>query len=229
MIWLVSIIIGAIILVSLFIVISSNKEEMNKHTEHANNSKTNAPRMVITSMDSVDDKSKVITSPFTDHSLNDIHIIDLGNGRCKVNQNELRDRYGSLIPERIFFADTDIFGNLVVSTSLIERLEKKLKKEADKERRMDRCAELNNKGMELEKNGKIEDAITTYEENIKPKCYPSIYPFERLMVLYRRKKDYKNEIRVINRAIKVFNNDNDKYVERLIKAEALLEKQNTKK
>lgn len=72
------------------------------------------------------------------------------------------------------------------------------------------CAELNNTGMFLEKEGRIDEAIDVYEKNISGNCYPATHSFDRLMILYRKRKDYDNEIRVIQKAIKIFTKENDR-------------------
>lgn len=76
-----------------------------------------------------------------------------------------------------------------------------------------RTASLNSRGIALEKAGKIEDAISVYEENIAL-GYKAHHAYKRLMVLYRKSKDKKNEIRVIRRALEVFG-EYPEYVERL--------------
>lgn len=55
----------------------------------------------------------------------------------------------------------------------------------------------NNEGIDLEKKGDVYTAIAKYEENILPSAYFSLHPYHRLCVLYRKFKDYENEIRVI--------------------------------
>lgn len=85
------------------------------------------------------------------------------------------------------------------------------------------CTERNNQGIEFEKQGNIEEAIRTYEENIKLGCYPAHHAFDRLLVLYRKQKDYKNEKRVCKRAMSVFKKE-QKYSERLVKIENLISK-----
>lgn len=74
--------------------------------------------------------------------------------------------------------------------------------------KLNQCASLNNQGIELEKVGLIDEAIKVYEDNIEGDCYPATHSFERLMVLYRRRKDYANEIRVIEKAVSVFAKEN---------------------
>lgn len=91
-----------------------------------------------------------------------------------------------------------------------------------------KCAELNNKGMAQEKSGNIDLAIETYEENIKG-GYPATHSYDRLMILYRKRKDYQNELRVIDAALEVFKReyDQEKYKQRKEKALALLMKEKT--
>lgn len=95
-----------------------------------------------------------------------------------------------------------------------------------------KCAELNNKGMAQEKSGNIDLAIETYEENIKG-GYPATHSYDRLMILYRKRKDYLNELRIIDIALDVFNKDGipfdtnqirEKYKQRKEKALTLLNK-----
>lgn len=61
----------------------------------------------------------------------------------------------------------------------------------------------NNDGIAFEKDGKIEEAIKVYEENIEL-GFPAMHSYTRLMIIYRRLKDYDNEQRVIRRAIEVY-------------------------
>lgn len=104
-----------------------------------------------------------------------------------------------------------------------ERMVRKKEKEGEKDRILSQCTERNNRGTEFEKQGNIEEAIKTYEENIKPGCYPAQHAFDRLLVLYRKQKDYKNEKRVCKRALSVFKKE-QKYKDRLVKIENLISK-----
>lgn len=63
----------------------------------------------------------------------------------------------------------------------------------------------NNDGIALEKDGKIEEAIKAYEDNIEL-GFPAMHSYTRLMIIYRRLKDFENEQRVIHRAIEVYTN-----------------------
>lgn len=80
--------------------------------------------------------------------------------------------------------------------------------------------ERNDKRIKLEKQGYIAKAIAIYEENIKGDCYLAIHPFNRLLVLYRKAKDYENEKRVAEKAISLFSDN--KYKVRLQKINLLM-------
>lgn len=78
------------------------------------------------------------------------------------------------------------------------------------------CATLNNNGIELEKSGLINEAISVYERNISGNCYPATHSFERLMIFYRKRKDFDNEIRVIQKAIYIFQKENERRASKAI-------------
>ncbi|MCR6095849.1 hypothetical protein HXA31_09415 [Salipaludibacillus agaradhaerens] len=63
--------------------------------------------------------------------------------------------------------------------------------------------ERNLKGKELEKNGDIEKAIELYELNVRSE-FPGNFPYDCLAIIYRKKKNYDEEIRVLQKAIEVF-------------------------
>lgn len=84
--------------------------------------------------------------------------------------------------------------------------------------------ELNNRGMQQEKDGLIDDAIATYEECIGI-GYPAHHAYKRLMVLFSKKGDKENELRVTKLAVDKFP-DEIEYQKRMIrlignKAEAI--------
>lgn len=82
--------------------------------------------------------------------------------------------------------------------------------------KLSKCAELNNLGISYEKMGDIDAAIQVYEENISL-GYPATHSFDRLMILYRKNKEYAKEIKVIKKAISVFTKENKKRARRAIK------------
>ena len=54
-----------------------------------------------------------------------------------------------------------------------------------------------------ETEGNLDEATKLYEALIK--SYPANeYSYNRLMIIFRRKKDYKNELRVINEGVRTF-------------------------
>ena len=118
---------------------------------------------------------------------------------ANVLDSETQDR----ITECILKGESYIY----ISSEKIMELDNKLQRQQDFEEKINSTASTNNDGIALEKAGKIELAIKKYEENIK-KEYPATHSYERLMILYRKNKEYENEIRVIQTAIKVFTKEN---------------------
>lgn len=92
---------------------------------------------------------------------------------------------------------------LYINQKTLSGIENKYRKLVDDENRLHYCASMNNKGISLEKEDRIEEAIEIYEKNIID-GYPATHSYHRLMVIYRRKKMYSEEIRVIEKAIEVF-------------------------
>jgi len=79
----------------------------------------------------------------------------------------------------------------------------------------------NLKGIKLEKKGNIEDAVKLYEQNITDK-FDGTHPYNRLSIIYRRKGQIKDEIRISKKAMQVFKSY--KFKERLRKAKILRNK-----
>ena len=75
--------------------------------------------------------------------------------------------------------------------------------------------ELNNRGIQQEKDGQIDDAIATYEECIQI-GYPAHHAYKRLMVLYSKRGDKENELRVTKLAVDKFP-DEIEYQKRMIR------------
>ena len=63
----------------------------------------------------------------------------------------------------------------------------------------------NLRGRELEKQGNIRDAIELYELNVAY-GFEGDFPYDRLRVIYSKQKRYDDVIRVLERAIDVFDN-----------------------
>jgi tetratricopeptide (TPR) repeat protein len=64
-------------------------------------------------------------------------------------------------------------------------------------------AERNLKGAEFEKTGDFEKAIEVYEENVA-ESFKGNHPYDRLATIYKNQNDIDNEIRVLEKAIIVF-------------------------
>lgn len=96
---------------------------------------------------------------------------------------------------------------LGLDESLDDQFEKLRKENEQFYMRISTIVHRNNLGISLEKEGMTEKAIEQYELNVKD-GYPATHSFDRLMVIYRRTKCYKEEIRVIKRAIDVFSCEN---------------------
>lgn len=106
--------------------------------------------------------------------------------------------------------------NIYIDSNILHSIQEKKQIRNEADFLLMKTASLNNKGIALEKEGKIEEAISVYEENIAL-GYNAHHAYKRLMVLYKKSKDVDNEIRVINRALDVFG-EYPEYTERLKKA-----------
>lgn len=153
----------------------------------------------------------------------DKDVEDLGNGFFRVKWDYLNSNFLSLMDEDLFYSYTGRDKYVEIAKSKFDEMVKRKTAMDEKNSMWTLCAERNNQGIRYEKQGNIEEAIKIYEENIKPECYPARHSFDRLLVLYRRRKDYQNEHRVCECAISVFK-DECKYKDRLIKIENLISK-----
>lgn len=63
--------------------------------------------------------------------------------------------------------------------------------------------ERNLKGSEFEKTGDLEKAIEEYEKNVE-ESYKGNHPYDRLATIYKNQNDIENEIRILEKAIIVF-------------------------
>jgi len=63
--------------------------------------------------------------------------------------------------------------------------------------------ERNKIAKDAEEEGDVNKAVRFYEQNIS-EDHADKFAFERLMIIYRKQKEYKNELRVIKRGIEVF-------------------------
>ena len=146
----------------------------------------------------------------------------------RVDIDSFIDIYRSSIPEDTFIGmlqkQLDGHKGYLIPRGVYEQILEEHEANEKKNEALENCAALNNEGIAYEKSGDIDAAIRVYEENIAL-GYPALHAFKRLMVLYRKQKDYENEIRVILHATEVLGGD---WSDRLEKAQKLLEKQKSK-
>ena len=71
----------------------------------------------------------------------------------------------------------------------------------------DACVEHINLGIKFEKLKNTDEAILYYEEAIAFRIVAT-HPYDRLIVIYNKRKDYRNTLRVVKLAIDVFTNEN---------------------
>lgn len=98
------------------------------------------------------------------------------------------------------------------------RFEEARAKNAAADQLLQDTAARNNEGTAYEKTGREDEAIAVYEENIAD-GYPVTHAFDRLMKIYRRRKEYREECRVISRAIEIFSAENQRRADRAIEDE----------
>lgn len=80
----------------------------------------------------------------------------------------------------------------------------KLKLLQDEEHRIEELmVNRNLRGQELEKIGNTQEAIKLYELNVADGADTS-FPYERLALIYRKQKQFDEELRILKRAIEVF-------------------------
>jgi len=61
----------------------------------------------------------------------------------------------------------------------------------------------NLKGKELEKQGKIEEATALYELNVSDEV-DTPFPYNRLVVIYRKQKRFDDEVKILDKTVKMF-------------------------
>lgn len=152
----------------------------------------------------------------------------------------------------VMYPSKDSSGNLIYDSSgnvgfridiWVESQKQKNKKKVFEEqpydssiKMPDNFASRNAKAKELEEEGYLDNAIEMYLENTSEDD-TSPYPFKRLAIIYRKRKDFENEILIINKALDMFekrNYEHDKKKKeemelRLKRVKELKEKEELKK
>ena len=70
-------------------------------------------------------------------------------------------------------------------------------------KRFDTQVQRNLMGKRLEKEGRVLEAKALYEANIS-ESFEGSFPYRRLAILYRKRKSIEEEIRVLEKAVSVF-------------------------
>ncbi len=109
---------------------------------------------------------------------------------------------------------------------IIEQEENAIKKQLSSTKE-GATVDANLSGEELERAGRVDEAIALYEKCVSER-FDGSYPYNRLAIIYRKRKDYDNEIRVLEQAIGIYSHDISgdntklsKFQERLEKAKEL--------
>lgn len=76
---------------------------------------------------------------------------------------------------------------------------------ADKDDQLSMQVFRNLEGIRLEKEGQVDMAIELYEANISEN-FEGSHPYDRLAIIYRKRKQIDDEIRVLEKAIWVYEN-----------------------
>ena len=71
--------------------------------------------------------------------------------------------------------------------------------------------------------GRVDEAIALYEKCVSER-FDGSYPYNRLAIIYRRQRDYDNEIRVLKQAIDVYSHNASGDTAKLKKFQGRLEK-----
>lgn len=114
-----------------------------------------------------------------------------------------------IVPRDVLVSDENLLKEIIYNLD-IEKLKEPIQTEPFLEvNHFGECSRLISLGINLEKEKMIDEAINVYEKAIIPQL-PVKHPYERLAILYRKRKDYVNEIRVVKIAISVFMKENER-------------------
>jgi len=131
----------------------------------------------------------------------------------KINIDNFISEYNVDIPEQLWdkleLASLKGDSYYTIQDTTFKAIQEIKDKRVQYEHLLIMAAEMNNKGIAAERNGSEQEAIDIYEQNIKDGVYVTIHPYKRLAILYRRRGDRANELRVINKAIADLKNTNE--------------------
>lgn len=130
-----------------------------------------------------------------------------------------RSTYGyAYVPESINSDFTKLLLGAIdmvwISQTVLDEIVNKKRLDDERNALLSRTANRNNEGKWHEENGNIDKAISLYEENVI-EGYPATLSFERLYVLYRKRRQYQDELRVLDVAIQIFSKENEEGFKRI--------------
>lgn len=85
----------------------------------------------------------------------------------------------------------------------MDELDREIEEYQKQNKIFERQTKRNLKGIELEKQGRIDEAIELYEENISDR-FEGSHSYNRLTIIYRKRGQIGDEIRVLQKAIQVY-------------------------
>ncbi|MDR1022017.1 MAG: hypothetical protein LBL94_01910 [Prevotellaceae bacterium] len=112
-------------------------------------------------------------------------------------------------------ADCDKYNYFVISKSDFDCVVKKQNEYIERQNKNQQIGEIFQAGNIFEKEKKIDEAIKCYEE-IVALDYKRIHSHYRLLVLYRKNKDYENEKRICMLIIDIHSKENEKRLQRAL-------------
>jgi hypothetical protein len=125
----------------------------------------------------------------------------------RIPTQKFFDEYCGIMSDKLFFRYLDAKSNgelfFLIEKTDLEILELEKRKRVERDYLINTTAKLNNEGIAFEKQGKIDEAIKVYEENLKL-GYQASHAFDRLSNQYRKRKDSENEKRVLRRRYEVY-------------------------
>lgn len=92
---------------------------------------------------------------------------------------------------------------IIVKKTAWDKAVKEREQQRKRDEERDILCSLINEGIELEKNGDIDNAIISYEKCVSKKAEMR-HPYDRLLVLYRKRNEKDNELRIAKTATSLF-------------------------
>jgi hypothetical protein len=165
-----------------------------------NGARTNTPRPIIAA------STEEYTTLYNEHTGEEVKVIvPSGSILVEISNSD----------KTIYCLDEDVFFNIeyykdandrrfiVVNKAKWQQAVDEMSKRSAQEKEIALTASLNNEGIELEKNGKEDEAIIVYEKNVSRRC-TATHSYDRLLVIYRKRKDVDNELRIAKLASAIF-------------------------